>query len=128
MLAYSDHYDARVKASYVYTRLYVSLVSASHPFVAGVRATIHRLLGLRGELSIKQTPGGRPVWNLRYAKKASVRPLTWMYYAPGLPCLARKRAKPSHSSSLEMRVCLGSVPVCRNWQTIRTQNPVSARA
>jgi hypothetical protein len=93
VLVYTDRYHATKKASYVYTRLYVSLVSASRPFVDWVRATIYRLLGLDGDIHVKWTRGRRrPVWILRYSKKASVRLLSWMYYAPDVPCLARKRA------------------------------------
>jgi hypothetical protein len=93
VLVYVDRYHADRKASYVYARLYVSLVSASRPFVDWLRATIYRLLGLAGEVQVKRTPTGRQVWNLRYAKRASVRLLRFMYYSPSVPCLARKRAK-----------------------------------
>jgi hypothetical protein len=94
VLVYTDRYHATKKASYVYTRLYVSLVSASRPFVDWMRATIYRLLSLSGGIHVKWTRGlRRPVWILRYSKKASVRLLSWMYYAPDVPCLARKRAK-----------------------------------
>jgi len=94
VLVYTDRYHATKKASYVYTRLYVSLVSASRPFVDWMRATIYRLLSLSGGIHVKWTRGRRrPVWVLRYSKKASVRLLSWMYYAPDVPCLARKRAK-----------------------------------
>jgi hypothetical protein len=47
----------------------------------------------RGGVGVKWTPLGRPVWNLRYAKRASVRLLRWMYHSPNVPGLARKRAK-----------------------------------
>jgi hypothetical protein len=71
----------------------VSLVSASPPFIDWVRATIHRLLGLLGDVHVKRKPGRRPVWVLRYAKEGSRRLLSWMYYAPDVPCLGRKRTK-----------------------------------
>jgi hypothetical protein len=93
VLVYVDRYHTIKKASYVYTRLYVSLVSASRPFIDWVRATIYRLLGLLGDVHVKRKPGRRPVWVLRYAKKGSRRLLSWMYYAPDVPCLGRKRAK-----------------------------------
>ena len=93
VLVYTDRYHATQKASYVYTRLYVSLVSASRPFVDWMRATIYRLLTLAGGIHVKWTRGRRPVWILRYSKKASVRLLRWMYPSPDVPGLARKRAK-----------------------------------
>jgi hypothetical protein len=89
VLVYTDRHHTARKASYVYTRLYVSLVSASHPFVDWIKVTIHRLLGLQGGLYSKRRPGHRPVWVLRYSKKASARLLAWMYYAP------RCRASPA---------------------------------
>jgi hypothetical protein len=94
VLVYTDRYHMTKKASYVYTRLYVSLVSASRPFVDWIRATVYRLLSLSGGIHAKWTRGRRrPVWILRFSKKASVRLLSWMYYAPDVPCLARKRAR-----------------------------------
>jgi len=35
----------------------------------------------------------QPISVLRYAKAESIRVIRWMYYAPDVPCLARKRAK-----------------------------------
>jgi hypothetical protein len=93
VLVYTDRHHTARKASYVYTRLYVSLVSASRRFIDWIRATIERLVGLRGGVHLKQCRGRRPVWVLRYSKKASAQLLAWMYYAPGVPCLLRKRMK-----------------------------------
>ena len=93
VLVYTDRQHEASNASYVYTRLYVSLVSASRPFIDWIRATVDRLLGLPGSVCVKRTPRGRVIWNLRYSKKASIRILSWMYYSPDVPCLARKRAK-----------------------------------
>jgi hypothetical protein len=93
VLVYTDAYHAPKKASYVYHRLYVSLVSASQPFVDWIRATVLRLTGQNGSVQVRRKPGRHPVWVLRYAKKASIRLLRWMYRQPGAPCLLRKRAK-----------------------------------
>ncbi len=49
--------------------------------------------------------------------------------APDLPCLTASERRLNHSvSRVHVRVCLCCVPACRNWQTSRTQNAVSARA
>jgi LAGLIDADG-like domain len=93
ILVYTDASHSYRKATYVYTRLYVSLVSASRSFVDWLRATVWRLKGLRGGVHVKWTPRGRPVWVLRFSKTASVQLLRWMYHAPDVPCLARKRAR-----------------------------------
>jgi hypothetical protein len=90
---YTDRHHAKKNAAYVYRRLYVSLVSASDRFIAWMRGTVHRLLGLPGAVHQKRVPGRRPVWVLRYSKKASIRLLRWMYHSPDVPCLERKRLK-----------------------------------
>jgi hypothetical protein len=93
VLVYTDRYHSARNASYVYTRLYVSLVSASRPFLDWIKATIERLVGLEGGLHAKRHPTRRQIWVLRYSKKASARLLAWLYYAPDVPCLTRKRMK-----------------------------------
>jgi hypothetical protein len=93
VLVYTDRHHTIREPLYVYTRLYVSLVSASRTFIDWIRATVYRLLRLPGTIHVKWTSRQRPVWTLRYSKKASIRLLGWMYYSPDVPCLARKRAK-----------------------------------
>jgi hypothetical protein len=93
VLVYTDRYHAEKRAHYVYERLYVSLVSASRTFLEWIQGTIRKVIGVGG--AIHSGHGGRqhPVWALRYAKAESIRLLQWMYYAPDVPCLARKLAK-----------------------------------
>jgi hypothetical protein len=91
ILVYTDRYHVTRKASYVYQRLYVSLVSASRPFLEWVQGTIVRLRGVRGAIHNKSARNRRPVWTLRYAKRESLRLLPWLYATPEGPCLARKR-------------------------------------
>jgi hypothetical protein len=92
VLVYTDRYHATKNARYVYDRLYVSLVSASRPFVDWLRATAHRLAEVRGSVNEKRTPGGRVVWILRYAKEESIRVIRWLYYEPNVLSLQRKQA------------------------------------
>jgi hypothetical protein len=93
VLVYTDRHHARKNAAYVYRRLYVSLVSASEPFIAWIRRSIRRLLALPGTVHERRVAGRRSVWVLRYSKKASTRLLGWMYHSPDVPCLERKRLK-----------------------------------
>jgi hypothetical protein len=93
VLVYTDRHHVARNASYVCTRLYVSLVSASRPFLEWIQATVDRLLSLKSGLHTKQRPERRPVWVLRYSTRASARLVAWMYYAPDVPCLTRKRMK-----------------------------------
>lgn len=93
VLIYTDRYHVAKNERYVYQRLYVSLVSASRPFPEWIQTMVRRLAGVVGVIEMKFTPGRRPVWLLRDAKRESIRLLRWMYYSPSVPCLARKRAK-----------------------------------
>lgn len=93
VLVYTDRYHAAKKERYVYERLYVSLVSASRPFLDWMRARVSMLVGVDGDVSDRRQEGRRPFWRLRYAKADSIRLIGWMYYASNVPCLARKRAK-----------------------------------
>jgi hypothetical protein len=91
VLVYTDRYHSRKNDRYVYERLYVSLVSASLPFIDWVRTTVTRLVHVAGAIHEEGRAGQRPIWRLRYAKAESIRLLRWMYYAPDVPSLDRKR-------------------------------------
>ncbi len=93
IVTYVDRYNTFKKPTYVYTRLYVSLVSASQRFVEWLRASIRRLTRLEGEVAVRHgTSTRQDLWRLRYAKRESLAILRWIYYASDLPCLDRKRA------------------------------------
>ena len=91
VFVYTDRYHTRKKERYVYERLYVSLVSASRPFLEWARGSVLRLAGVKGSFTVRSSNGHNPVWKLRYAKAESIRVLRWMYYEAGVPALARKR-------------------------------------
>lgn len=92
ILRYVDRYHVAKNESYVYERLYVSLVSASRRFLEWMQATSRKLIGVNGSINVKTKPHSRPVYVLRYAKRESMLVLRFMYYAADVPCLARKRA------------------------------------
>ncbi len=93
VLVYIDRYHTAKRMQYVYERLYVSLVSAGRPFLEWMQTTICRLVSVSGAIHDSSGRRQRPLWVLRYAKAESIRLIGWMYYAPDVPCLARKRAK-----------------------------------
>lgn len=93
IVVYVDRYHAVKDPRYVYERLYVTLVSASRPFLDWIRETVGRLVGTRGSISERSSRRGRPYWVLRYARRESTRLLHWLYYAPSVTCLPRKRAR-----------------------------------
>lgn len=90
IVTYLDRYNTFKHPTYVYTRLFVSIVSASPRFVEWLRASVRRLLNVTGSLMVGRSPGKRTVWRLRYAKRESLAVLRWIYYAPDVPCLRRK--------------------------------------
>lgn len=128
VLAYIDRYHAAKNPRYVYQRLYVSLVSASKPFLDWIRERAQALEGVGGVVEMKRGAGRRPIWILRYAKRESMQLLPRLYYGTNVPCLSRKRAAAEQFLSAQSAEYAGGVPACRNWQTIWTQNPVPARA
>jgi hypothetical protein len=93
VLVYTDRYHVPKKQNYIYERLYVSIVSASRAFIEWLHASISRLAGESGSITTKRKPGANPLWKLCYAKAKSIHLLRWMYYAPDVPCLQRKRMK-----------------------------------
>jgi hypothetical protein len=89
---YVDRYNTFKSPTYVYTRLFVSIVSASRPFIDWLRQTTNRLYGMSGFVTVKRSrrAGHSDLWCLKYAKRESLALLRLMYYAPDVPCLHRK--------------------------------------
>jgi hypothetical protein len=90
---YCDRHHATTNEKYVYERLYVSLVSASSPFIEWMRVAVERRTGLSGSIAKDVWKGRRPSWVLRYAKRESIQLLRWIYNDPATPCLLRKRLR-----------------------------------
>lgn len=91
IVTYVDRYNTTKDPKYVYDRLYVSLVSASPPFLRWIQHTVFRLSKLTGHLTVRRNPKHHDLWRLRYAKRESAALLKWMYYAPDVAALRRKR-------------------------------------
>ena len=80
--------DRYQNEAYVYWRLSVRFHCGSRPFLDWIQENLARLVQTRGTV----VPAGS-IWVLKYAKHDSLRLLPWIYYAPGLPTLERKRAR-----------------------------------
>jgi hypothetical protein len=91
VLVYTDRYHMVKSERYQYQRLYVSIVSASRPFVGWIQDEVRELINISGVIEVKNRAAQRPIWILRYAKRESIRLLRWLYHDPNLPCLDRKR-------------------------------------
>jgi len=90
IISYVDRYNTFKKPGYVYTRVYLSLVSASPPFIEWIRETLQRLVGVTGDVGVRRSEKRNDIWRLRYAKREALLLLRWMYYSPEVPCLRRK--------------------------------------
>jgi len=73
ILVYPDRYHVPKCDRYVYERLYVSIVSASHAFIDWLRATVQRLTNVNGSVGVRQRHETHPIWQLRYAKAESIQ-------------------------------------------------------
>lgn len=93
IVTYVDRHHTAKNEKYVYERLFVSVVSASLPFLEWLQTSVGRVAHVKGALLLhKDSKANRSsIWALKYAKRESARLLNWMYYAPTVPCLARKR-------------------------------------
>ena len=91
VVVYTDRYHTAKKPRYVYKRLYVSLVSASRQFLEWAQDSVLRLAQVRRHDQCKIENRSEPGWALRCAKAESIRVPRWMYYAPDVPALSRKR-------------------------------------
>jgi hypothetical protein len=90
-VTYVDRHHASRNPAYVYTRLFVSLVSASPDFLGWVRAMVRKRRALSGHVTVRRASGRHDLWRLRYAKAESIALLRWLYPSQPVPCLARKR-------------------------------------
>lgn len=89
---FTDRYNTYKGKRYIYERLHVRFTSASLAFLEWLHANITRLVELRGSIiSTGQRAGHSPCWNLQFAQHDSIHLFKWIYYAPDIPCLARKR-------------------------------------
>jgi len=92
--SYEDRWNTFKNPKYVYIRLWSRFYSASKAHIQWIRENIIRLLGIRGH--VWERPPKRPdqttsMWEVKFAKKESIKLLSWIYYAPNVPCLKRKR-------------------------------------
>jgi len=83
---YVDSYDRFKSEKYVYQRLFVRFFSGSQEYLKWLKGRLQQLMGTRG--AVLNHSGA---WELRFAKKDSLKLLHWMYYSPDIPCLERKR-------------------------------------
>lgn len=95
IVTYEDKYNTFKDPKYVYTRLYVNFLSASPKHILWIYQRINEMINIKGDINNdrnrKLDTNKKIIWKLRFAKKASLKLLSWLYYKPCLPCLERKR-------------------------------------
>ena len=91
---YTYRDEQRIKGCiYRNQRVYTKLISASQNHITWLYDKIQSLSGIRCAL-IGQTykdSSRMPIWEIKFAKKASPELWKWIYYKKDLPCLKRKR-------------------------------------
>lgn len=84
-----SYFDPRWKNSFMY---YLVFISASKKHVVWMQNKLKTLLKINGHVTT-----GRGVYQLKYAKKESLKVLRRMYSERGVVCLKRKRLKIEHA-------------------------------
>ena len=95
IIIYEDRYNISKNPKYIYKRLYVNFISSSPRHISWIYQKLNKILDIIGGISSYTKNGcgknAKTMWKLCFAKKASLKLLSWLYYQPGLPCLNRKR-------------------------------------
>jgi len=91
IVTYVDRYNTSKNPAYVYTRLFVSIVTASPRFAEWLRDSMRRLRQVSGSLTVRKHPGRHDMFCVRYAKAESLALLRWVYHGSEVLCLERKR-------------------------------------
>ena len=94
ILTYRDFWNTFKDPKYIYTRLWIRFYSASEKHILWLKKKINKLLNIEGHLWERDTQ--RPdqntkMWEIRFAKKESIKLINQIYYKDNLPCLERKR-------------------------------------
>jgi hypothetical protein len=112
VVGYIDRYNTYKNPKYIYSRIWLSFISASETHITWLQKEIFKLTGISGHLwkTRKLRPQRVPMWQLKFGKKDSLVLLGWMYYNQNVPCLHRKRKKIKRLLSIEYRNSL-KIPI-----------------
>lgn len=92
IIVYTDSYNIYKGKRYTYQRLYTVFHSASSAHLEWIHSIFREILDVQGGLNSWTNKNRKiPLWKLKFAKKDSLKILSWMYYRPDVPCLERKR-------------------------------------
>jgi len=91
---YKDRWNTFKNPKYIYTRLWTRFLSASKIHIQWLKKNITRLTGIKGhtwERKILKPNQTTNMWEVKFAKKDSIKLLSWLYHSPNVPCSIRKR-------------------------------------
>lgn len=93
-----SYWDPRWKSSFMF---YTEFMSASKKHINWLQEEIFRRLKIKGHVTKSEN---NPVYQLKYAKKDSLRLLPKIYYDKSIICLGRKRRKIEKALQINARV------------------------
>lgn len=91
---YKDCWNTFKNPKYIYTRLFVRFMSASKVHMCWLRKIIYKIIFIKGHVFERKpwrSDQTTSIHELKFAKKDSVKLLSWIYYNRNVPCLKRKR-------------------------------------
>ncbi len=93
IITYLDRYNTYKGRTYANHRLFVKFISASKKHLAWLHKKIKAIAKVNGALicNMPRRENRVPMYEIKFAKKESLKLLQWLYYQPNLPCLKRKR-------------------------------------
>lgn len=93
MSVYIDRYNNYRGRTYTNQRIFVRFTSASNNHINWLYRKINQNNGVKGAFIYKYPAASNrvPMWDIKFAKKESIKLLRWIYYKENLPCLKRKR-------------------------------------
>lgn len=93
--SFYSYYDPRWRSSFMF---YTTFVSASREHIEWLRSMLKKKSMVIGYITFSGRSNG--YYQLRYAKKESLKIIKKMYYTPSVTCLERKRLKIQRALSI----------------------------
>lgn len=92
IFTYKDRYNKYRGRTYTNTRIFTKFISASKNHITWLHRKITEIANINGALicNVPTRPNRVPMWEIKFAKRESLKLLRWLYYQPKLPCLKRK--------------------------------------
>lgn len=107
--SFHSYFDPRWKSSFMF---YTIFVSASKTHIDWLREEIRSALGVVGHITHAK---GKSWYQLKYAKRESLKIIRKMYYSSAVVCLGRKRRKIERALRTNLRSsCAGVVIVAKH--------------